>query len=125
MNAKDAVDRYIQIRDARSTLRKAYDLKDAALKQAQNKLEALLLKSMDGQGAESLRTEAGTAYITLSTRAACGDWASLDDWMFDNRQVILERRVSSSAVNSILEDGGELPPGVTLNRERGVNIRRS
>jgi hypothetical protein len=118
---------YVNIRDARSQLRKEYEANDDELKIAQTKLEALMLKHLNEHGMESVRTEAGTFYRQEEIIPTCADWNALYDWIREHNAFdALERRVKKTFVKDFLEEHeGMLPPGISVLREYQVRVRRS
>lgn len=125
ISADKVTDAYVKLRDKRSELKRAYEIEDAAIKDKMNKLEVWLMTTLRAIGADSLKTEHGTAFITTRDRASCADWGTLWSWMAENGRLdMLEKRVSTKPVIDYLEEYGELPPGVSINREQTINVRR-
>lgn len=121
-----AMQRYIDLRDKRSALKKAFEEKDDALKAFQDKIEAWLLKKMQELGSDTIKNDAGTAYITVKSRFSCADWPGLWQWLQENKRVdMLEKRISSKAVQEFEEENGALPPFLNVSKEREVSIRRA
>lgn len=117
---------YINLRDKRKELKDAYEAADAELVAKMDKIEVWLLMQLDALGADSLKTEHGTAYISTRDRATCGDWGTFWEWAAANGRVdMLEKRVATKPVAEYLEQYGELPPGISIERERSVTIRRA
>lgn len=116
---------YVKLRDERSAIKQEYDAKDAAIKEKMAKLEVWLMTKLRDLGADSLKTSNGTAYISTRDRATCSDWGSLWSWMAEHGRVdMLEKRVSTKPVVEYLEETGELPPGVNIDREQTIIVRR-
>lgn len=126
MTFAEAVDVYVQLRDAKAKLKEKFDDEVAVIQKKLDTLEVALLGKMDENGAESVKTPFGTAYISLQTRASVADkdvfmthCQDNDDWG------LLEVRASKAAVEQYVEQhNGELPPGINWSAERVVNIRR-
>lgn len=120
------VEKRIQLRDKRSELKRVWEEEDEVYKVAEDKLDGWLLKRLQEQGVDSVRTEAGTAYTTINTRASCNDWQALWQWISEqNRLDFLEKRVATKTVTEYIEETGNLPPGVNVNREHVIRVRRS
>lgn len=116
---------YVKLRDQRTDLKRTYEADDATLKDKMNKLEVWLMNTLRAVGADSLKTDAGTAYISTRDRASCADWGTLWAWLAsEGRLDMLEKRVSTGPVVQYLEEMGELPPGVSINREQTIVVRR-
>lgn len=117
---------HINIRDARNELRKKYEAEDAKLKEAQAKLEGVMLDHLNGHGMESVRTEAGTFYRQEEITPSASDWNALYDWIKDNDAWdALERRIKKTFIKEYQEaHNGGLPPGISVFREFVVRVRR-
>lgn len=136
--ADSLTEEFVALRDARSDLKQAYDNDDEALK-AQMKLRTDMLREMlDKMGAKSFRTDHGTAFKTVKTRANCGDWPTFWEYLWENKRFdMLEKRVSQKPITDMLDDNGqiktdadgnplyELPPGINLYQETEITVRRS
>jgi hypothetical protein len=118
---------HINIRDARTALRKQYDEADAELKKAQEKLESVMLDHLNKHGMDSVRTEAGTFYRQEEITPSAADWNALYEWIKDNDAWdALERRIKKTFIREYQEmHSGGLPPGVSVFREHIVRVRRS
>lgn len=117
---------HINIRDARSKLRKQYDEADAELKAAQEKLEGVMLDHLNRHGMDSVRTADGTFYRQEEITPSASDWTALYDWIKTNDAWdALERRVKKTFIKEYMEGHqGGLPPGISVFREFVVRVRR-
>jgi hypothetical protein len=118
---------HINIRDSRHELRKQFEEKDAELKAAQVRLEAVMLDHLQKHGMDAVRTEVGTFYRQEEITPSAADWNALYDWIKEHDAWdCLERRIKRTFVKEYQEahDGG-LPPGVSVFREFVVRVRRS
>lgn len=118
---------YLALRDRRAQLRKHYDDEDAILKEEMAALEGQMLKFLQDNNTESVRTEAGTLYRQEDMTAIGSDWDAIYRWAAENDAFeILERRLKKTFVKDYMEthEGG-VPPGVSVLREYAVRVRRS
>jgi hypothetical protein len=116
---------YVALRDQRTALKREYEANDAVLKDKMEKLEIWLMNTLRSIGADSLKTESGTAYISTRDRASCADWGTFWKYLAENGRLdMLEKRVSTGPVVEFLNETGELPPGVSINREQTIVVRR-
>lgn len=117
---------YINIRDARSALRKQYEGEDLKLEEAQDKLESVMLEHLNKHGMDAVRTEAGTFYRQEDITPSAGDWNALYTWIKDNDAWdALEKRIKKTFIREYQETHqGGLPPGVSVYREFVVRVRR-
>lgn len=122
----EIVAKYIELRDTKQRLKSEYEAKVAKYDEALEKIEATLLRHMNELGVESVRTAAGTMYISRRTSATVADWEAFFDWVRRNEEwSMLEHRASKAAVQSYRDEHNDLPPGINWREERVVNIRRS
>lgn len=126
VNVDTVIAAYVKLRDARSELKKKFDAEDYILKEKMEKLEAFLLSAMNTTNTTQLGSAHGTAYKQITMRAGCTDWPSF--WAFQQetgRFDMTEKRVASKAVQTYYEETGQLPPGLNINQEMKVVVRRS
>lgn len=115
------------IRDARTAKRHAWEAEDAALEADQDKLKQLMLAILNQTGAESIRTEHGTAYRTMKVKPSAADWSAIYAWIMADpeRFELLEKRVKATFVKQFMEENnGAAPPGINVLREYEVSVRR-
>lgn len=116
---------YVKLRDQRAEIKKAYETEDALLKAKMRRLEIWSLEKLDEIGSNSMATDFGTIFISTRDRAGCADWGSFYPWITEEGRVdMLEKRVSTKPIVEYLEEKGELPPGINIQRERTIIVRR-
>ena len=128
MKIDQLVETYIKLRQKLSQLEAEYDEKKRAYKEAQEKIEALMLVKFGEMGVDSMKTPAGTAYVSVRSSAGVADWDSFREFLErqDDPYMFVERRVSKTAVEQYkAANEGELPPGINWREERVVNFRRT
>lgn len=124
--AEQVIEAIVKLRDQRSALKRQYEADDAILKDKVAKLDAWLLKTMQEVGTDQLKGGGYIAFTSTIDRAKCDDWGSFWTFLAENGRLdMLEKRVSSKTVSEYLEEFGELPPGISISRERTVNVRKS
>lgn len=125
MTIQELVARYIETRDKKEAFARQYKDKVAKYDAALAKMEGLLLRTLDSSGMESVKTEAGTAFLSSRTSATVADRDAFIGFVIANEAwVFLENRVSKSAVEQHVDAYDTPPPGVNLRIERTINIRR-
>jgi glutaredoxin 2 len=127
MKIDQLVETYIKLRSKLSQLDQEYDEKKRPFKEAQDKIEALMLTRFGELGVDSMKTQSGTAYVTVRTSASVGDWDSFREFLDrqDDPFMFVERRVSKVAVEQYKAANADIPPGVSWNETRAVNFRRT
>lgn len=122
----DLIGKYIALRDKANDLKKEHKEQLAPYNEAMQKLEEHFLKAMQAEELENLKTDGGTAYQAVQTSVTVADWDAFKAWIVENHAWhMLDQRANKTAVTEVLEDTGELPPGLNVKRSVKVNVRRS
>lgn len=121
---------YIAIRDKRAEIKKAFDTEYGDLGSKLERLQAELLRFMQENKSEAVKTTFGTVYRQEEVKPSCSDWTALDAWEKANPDInasdILEKRVSKKFITEYMEtNDGALPPGISIYREYVARVRRS
>lgn len=121
------VDYMIQLRDARSALKKQYEAQDAILRSKYEKGEAFLLQHLNATGVATFSVDAGTVFTSQRLKASIGDRNAFGAFVAESGEVdLMDYRVNTAALKEYMEQhGGAAPPGVTTHVDRTLNIRRS
>lgn len=121
----DAIARYVVIRDE---IRDKKAESAAALKPLQAKLDALaglLDKYFQTTGLKNIGAESGTAYLYVKPSASLADPKAFMDYVIQSeRYDLLDKRANVTGVIAFTKEKGGLPPGVNLNMNRKVGVRR-
>lgn len=126
VNVDTVIAAYVKLRDKRAELKKTYTDADDALKAKMERLEVFLLQNMQATGTTQLGSEHGTAYQQTVMKGNCSDWPTFWDWLAENKRFdFVEKRVSVKNIQEFYEETGELPPGININPELKVIVRRS
>jgi len=122
MDINAVVAHYIKLRDEIKALRERHKEELAPMQADMATIEAALHKHMHDQGVQSLKTQAGTPYISEITNIKVTDWeAALQQIINTQQWDLLYRNVAKRA---FLDSGKELP-GIETSVIQKVNVRRS
>lgn len=122
---KQLIELYVQLREKKTVLKKAFDARCKPLTESMTDIEAKMLEHMNNLGTESFKTKAGTAYKSTRTSASLADRDVFWQFVVDNDMPeLLELRAGKAACQEFLEAQGELPPGVSWREEQTVNFRK-
>ena len=124
--AEQVIARYVALRDECDQIAKRHAAELKPHHDAMEKLEAWLLATLNGQGADNIKTPQGTAYksTTLSTKVA--DWDALWAFIELGHPEFLVHGVNKTAVKEFMDENqGQQPPGVETSWMVKVNVRRS
>jgi hypothetical protein len=126
MQVSDLIGKYIAIRDKKDQIKAEYDQKVLAIDEALVKIENALLRTLQNTGVESVRTDFGTAYISVRNSCTTADKQAFLDYIRTNEDWgLLDARPMKSAVEQYQEEHGDIPPGLNWRSEQVVRIRRS
>jgi len=121
---------------------KNHELEDS-LKAAQNKLDewakphkeqlaeikAMLFARLNERGADSTRTDSGTAYISTIMNTKIEDREKLFDFLADNWDEFggdASLNLKVEAVKTFMEtNNGQVPPGMSISHFQRLNCNRS
>lgn len=121
------VQAYMAIKDHRTARRHEWEQIDQQLEADEQRLKAVMLQIMNTTGAESIRTEHGTAIRTLKTKPSAADWSAIYAWIMadPDRFELLEKRVKATFVKDFMDaNGGMTPPGVNVHQTYEISVRR-
>lgn len=120
------VDLYIQIRDRRALRKAEYENADAGDKHKQEKIEGILMVRFHNDGVESIRTDAGTAYVSARSAFSVADRDAFRKFVEDNNAwELVEMRAAKTACTQFKEEHNDLPPGLNYSEVKVINVRRS
>lgn len=118
--------KYIELRDQRTELKRAYEMQDAVLKEQMNRIEQWIKAVQKELGVTQLKSASGTAFQTPRNIYSCVDWGAFHQWLRENNRLdLLEKRVGQRALNEFREENGTIPPGLNVISEIEISIRRS
>lgn len=127
MDTAKMVKAFVKLRDARTALKREFEDKDNALKSKQELLESQLLKFLNENEMESVKTPHGTFYRQEELTPTGADWDAFYKWIAQNDAFdALERRIKKTFIKEYMEmHSGGIPPGVSVYREYVVRVRRT
>lgn len=126
MNERDAIAKYIQLRDLKASEEAAHKERLKPLNEAMSKLEAFLLQRLNEAGSDSIKSKAGTAYKSTRTSVTIADKDVFVDFARRNGlDHLLDIRASKTGVEEYFKTEEVLPPGINRTAEIVVNVRKS
>jgi len=121
----EAVEDYRKIRDDLTERRREFKSIEASLKGTLEEISMWLRDKSDELGVDSFKTSAGTAYRTTKTRYSVADWNEFSSWVLDNEMLqCLEKRPAKLAVQEVVDETGEIPPGLSFFAEVEMQVRK-
>lgn len=126
ITADKLISAYIKLRNARQKLTQEYESAEAELKSKQEKVSEMLLEICKDMGADSIKTQFGTATRKLSIRYKTNDWDSMYKFIKEHDAFhLLEQRISQSNMKRLLEENPEMVPmGLSSDSEYVISVRK-
>lgn len=117
---------YIKMRNKRAELSAAFDEQDNKIKAQMEKVKQALLDYCKDHNIESVRTAEGLFYRTVKTNYWTSDWESMRNFIVEHKvPELLHERIHQGNMKQFLEDHPELlPPGLNVDSEYGITVRR-
>lgn len=123
---EQVVETYLKLRRKKEALEAETKDKIATIKANMTKLESWLMQKADEEGVTSFKTASGTAFVTSTDFANVADWDAVLSYIRTHEAYdMLEKRVSKSAVKALMDETGEVPPGITYGSKLGINVRKA
>ena len=118
---------YIKMRDKRAELKEKFEEQDNELKAQQDLLAEQMLALCHEQGADSIKTPAGTIIRKVDTRYWTTDWDSMYQFIEEHDAFpLLEKRLHQTNMRQFLEENPDLlPAGLQADSKYTVVVRRS
>ena len=124
-NLERVIAGYVKLRDAKNAMVKKQKEELDPLQTKIDFLENYLQKYLLDRNVESIRTEAGTAFLQRATSATVRDWVATLEYIVANKDWdLLEARVSKTAVKDFIEQHGSCVPGVEFSEAIVTRVRR-
>jgi hypothetical protein len=119
------MEKYRELRTQKEALQERHKVELLPVREAMDEIEIHLLRVMEDTGLSSLSSGDATAYKQTRRSARIADPHAFRAWVeAQNRPDFYENRVSKDVLDNWLEQGNDLPPGVEINSEVIVNIRK-
>lgn len=121
----EMIERYIDLRNTTKEMTDTFEKSLAPYKEAMTTIESAVAGELLVLGADSVKTEHGTAYRTEWTSVKVADRETFMDFVFDGRREgFLTNAVGKEAVKEYMDEhAGTLPPGLDVTRGYKVNFR--
>jgi len=126
VTADKLISAYIKLRNARQKLTQDFESADAELKSKQDRVSEMLLEICKDMGADSIKTQFGTASRRLSIRYKTTDWDSMYKFIKEHDAFhLLEQRIHQTNMKNLLEENPEMVPmGLSSDSEYVISVRK-
>jgi len=125
LNAGQAVELYIKLRDAKKAKDEAHKNDCARIVAAMEKMEGALLECLDETGAQNIASAAGTVYKSTQISATVADKDAFMAFVKETDQYeALDIKANKTFVKDYLDENQEAPPGVKVSQVATVGVQR-
>ena len=126
MKIDSIIERYIKLRDKKAQMKAAFDASTSDINNAMTRCEQVILEEINSQGVESVRTEFGTAFKSVTTSVTAADGEMFMQFCIANdRMDMMEKRPNKTAVEEYKAANDDLPPGINYRQAVSLNVRRA
>jgi len=117
---------YIKMRDKHTEMSREYQEQEKLLKGKMAKIKEALLDHCKEHNVDSVRTGEGLFFRTVRQNYWTSDWESMGKFVVEhNAPELLEKRLHQGNIKQFLEENPTLlPPGINVDSEYSVTIRR-
>jgi hypothetical protein len=117
---------YIKMREKHAEMASAFKEQEEALKDKMAKVKGALLEHCKDHNVESVRTAEGVFFRTLKQSYWTNDWESMGKFIIEHQvPELLEKRLHQGNVKQFLAEHPDLlPPGINVDSEYSVTVRR-
>ena len=127
MSADQLVDYYLKLRAKIKEQDDAHKKGMAPMREALEKLEGMLLASVQATGGDSITVKGvGTVYKTTKKSASIADAAAFKRHVIGSQDFdLLDLKANVTVVEERIKADGEPPPGVNFSTFVTVNVRKA
>jgi hypothetical protein len=116
---------FLRLRAEKATINERFKVELDTVQTKIDKAEVWLLSYLNTTGLKNFSVDDATVYTDTQTQASIGDKGLFMQYVREQRlPELLQARVSSTALKEFLDSGHPLPPGLSVNVERVVRVRR-
>lgn len=117
--------KYVELRDQKAKIAADAKAQTEAIDVKLKTIEAWLHKKLHDLGAESFKTDFGTAFLKESDFCSVADWNATLSYIRENEAWhMLKKDVSKNAVVEYITEHQAPPPGINYGKKEEVQIRR-
>lgn len=117
---------YIKMRDKHTAMLHEFQEQEKDIKAKMAKVKTALLEHCKEHNVDSVRTGEGLFFRTVKQSYWTSDWESMGKFVVENNAPeLLEKRLHQGNMKQFLEEHPDLlPPGINVDSEYSVTVRR-
>lgn len=122
----ELIGRFIELRNGRKAADETYAaFRKVEYDEPMNEIEMKLLDMLNEMGSDSIKAPTGTAFKKLSTSVTTADGAAFRRHVIGGELWdLIEFRPAKTAINNLIDEGEELPPGLNRTTFYNINVRK-
>lgn len=122
---EELVELWYEARAKEEELNRQYKERKEVIDRNKARIQQLLLAKMNELGVDGVRTKSGTVSKVEKVRPVVTDWPAFWDYVIETKNPgLLQKRVSATAVVAEMEELDAPLPGVRLDSEYTIRVRR-
>jgi hypothetical protein len=117
---------YLKMKAKRDEIAAEYKEKEGAIKSQMDLVKRALLDYCKDSGNDSVRTSEGLFYKSTRQSYWTSDWESMGKFIVEHGATdLLDKRIHQSNMKQFLEENPDLlPPGLNVDKEYSITVRR-
>lgn len=117
---------YLKMNAKKAEMDAAYKTESEALKKQMDAVKSALLQYCKDENVESVRTDEGLFYRSVTTRYWTNDWESMGKFVVQyNVPDLFEKRLHQGNMKEFLTNNPDvLPPGLNVDSEYTITVRK-
>jgi hypothetical protein len=117
---------YLKMKAKRDEITAEYKEKEGAIKSQMDLVKRALLDYCKDSGNDSVRTSEGLFYKSTRQSYWTSDWESMGKFIVEHGATdLLDKRIHQSNMKQFLEENPDLlPPGLNVDKEYSITVRR-
>jgi hypothetical protein len=117
---------YLKMKAKRDEIAAEYKEKEGAIKSQMDLVKRALLDYCKDSGNDSVRTSEGLFYKSTRQSYWTSDWESMGKFIVEHGVPdLLDKRIHQSNMKQFLEENPDLlPPGLNVDKEYSITVRR-
>lgn len=116
---------YVELRDKIAAIKAEQAEKTKPLTEALERLDSILLKHLQDQKAQNIRTASGTVYQRIAASASIKDKKAFREFVIENEQFdMLDWKANKVQVRTYIEENQTDVPGINFTATLTIGVRR-
>lgn len=125
MTMEELVAKFVAVRDHIDATTELQKEALAPFKKIKEDLGALILNKLQAQGADSVATPSGTAYVSTKRSATIADGEAFWDYVVGQKAWdLVDKKANAPAVEDFINEHKIMPPGINFTKIQTLGVRR-